>query len=268
MDVSMDEKNITKGNISEVFRVGTVVYRDLKPQSKTIHRLLLHLETKGIDFVPRFLGLDENKLEMLSFVEGETIEDYPAQADMESKIHTVQQAAKMLRVFHDATIDFDRRPDDTWFLTYEGELLKEVICHNDFAPYNVTFQDFHPVGMIDFDTSCPAPRIWDVAYAVYRFIPLSAQVYDPIIKEYRKYDKVRDYMERKLLLQTFIKSYGIGGTLEVLQNVIMRLQVLVELFDKECRNGNVAFVRMRAEGHQQYYIDEITFIKENMHDWL
>ena len=138
--------------------------------------------------------------------------------------------------------------------------------------------------MIDFDTACPAPRIWDIAYAVYRFVPLSMEVYDPDTKKYRKYDRTLDCSERALLLRTFLESYASGiedvrgvievevidalDVLEVLQNVIMRLEALVKLFDEECSNGNVAFIKMKAEGHQQLYIDEIAFIKENMSDWI
>lgn len=262
------ELEFKKGNISEVYRDGNIVYRDLKPQSKTIFRLLLHLEKKGIPFTPRFLGLNNENQEVLTFVEGETIEDYPIRDDIQSKIITNQMAAKMLREYHDATLDFKNRPDDIWFLNYEGELYKEVICHNDFAPYNVTFKDNKPIGLIDFDTACPAPRIWDVAYAVYRFVPLSMEVYDPNTKKYREYNRELDSSERKLLLNTFLEVYGIGDVLEVLRNVLIRLQALVILFDEECRKGNTAFTKMKEEGHQQLYINEIVFIKENMHDWL
>jgi thiamine kinase-like enzyme len=220
---------------------------------------------------------------MLSFVEGETIEDYPTQNDIQSKMMTVQLAAKMLREYHDATLDFERRDEDIWFLSYEGNLKKEVICHNDFAPYNVTFKHNNPSGLIDFDTACPAPRIWDVAYAVYRFVPLSMEVYDPNTNKYRKYNKTLDCSERALLLCTFLEAYARGiedgitvsevevidvlDVLEVLQNVIMRLEALVKLFDEECSKGNVAFIKMKAEGHQKLYIDDIAFIKENMSDW-
>ena len=58
--MSSKEKEFKKGNISEVIQVGNIVYRDIKPQSKSIHRLLLHLEKKGIQFCPRFLGLNDN----------------------------------------------------------------------------------------------------------------------------------------------------------------------------------------------------------------
>jgi tRNA A-37 threonylcarbamoyl transferase component Bud32 len=282
--MSSRDKELKKGNMSEVYRDGDIVYRDIKPQSKTISRLLLHLEKKGIQFTPRFLGTKDVNQEMLSFVEGETIEDYPTQNDIQSKMMTVQLAAKMLREYHDATLDFERRDEDIWFLNYEGNLQKEVICHNDFAPYNVTFKHNKPIGLIDFDTACPAPRIWDVAYAVYRFVPLSMEVFDPDANKYRKYDKTLDCSERALLLRTFLDAYGSGiedvtgilevkvidvlDVLEVLQNVIMRLEALVKLFDEECSKGNVAFIKMQEEGHQQLYIDEITFIRENMEDWI
>lgn len=263
-----DTEELRQGNISKVTRNGNIVYRDLKPQSSTVHRLLLHLENKGVTFTPRFLGVDENNQEMLSFMEGDTIEDYPCQKELQSKSVTVQMAAKMLRVYHDATLDFERCPEDIWFLNYEGGLQKEVICHNDFAPYNITFKDNKPVGMIDFDTVCPAPRIWDIAYAVYRFVPLSMEVYDPIRKKYRLYDKTLDCLERKSFINLFINTYGIGNSHEVLQTVIMRLQALVQLFDTECGKGNSAFIKMKEEGHQQFYVNEIAFIQENMSDWI
>lgn len=263
MIVNCEFKN---GNMSEVVREGNFVCRDLKPQSKTIHRLLLHLEEKGIQFVPRFFGVNENK-ERLSFVDGKTIEDYPPASDIQIRSKTVQLAAKMLRDYHDATQDFKKHPDDIWFLNYEGGLEKEVICHNDFAPYNITFRDNKPIGMIDFDTACPAPRIWDVAYAVYRFVPLGMEFYDPDRNKYRMYNKAVDCSDRRLLLKTFLDAYGDLDASEVLNNVILRLQALVRLFDEECRKGNMAFTKMKEEGHQQLYINEIGFIKENMQDW-
>ena len=267
-EMSSQEKKFIKGNISEVIQVGNIVCRDIKPQSESIHRLLLHLENKGIQFTPRFLGLNENNQEMMSFVEGETIEDYPQINDIDKKVMAVQIAAKMLREYHDATLDFKRYPNDIWFLDYEGKLQTEVICHNDFAPYNVTFIGNLPIGVIDFDTACPAPRIWDVAYAVYRFVPLGMKVYNPVTKNYRRYDKTLDCSERRLLLSTFLDTYGISDASEVLENVIMRLQALVKLFDEECHKGNAAFVKMKEEGHQQLYINEIVFITENKYEWI
>jgi aminoglycoside phosphotransferase (APT) family kinase protein len=34
--------------------------------------------------------------------------------------------------------------------------------------------DGRPVALIDFDVAHPGPRAWDLAYAAYRFVPLTA----------------------------------------------------------------------------------------------
>ena len=50
----------------------------------------------------------------------------------------------------------------------------EVICHDDFAPYNMVFSDGRLVGVIDYETVGPGPRAWDLAYLAYRLVPLAA----------------------------------------------------------------------------------------------
>ena len=47
------------------------------------------------------------------------------------------------------------------------------MCHNDFAPYNLVVQGDRLVGVIDFDLASPGPRIWDLAYLAYRFVPFA-----------------------------------------------------------------------------------------------
>lgn len=47
----------------------------------------------------------------------------------------------------------------------------EVIRHNDAVPYNGGGVDGRLIAFIDFDTSGPGPRRWDLAHAADRFIP-------------------------------------------------------------------------------------------------
>ncbi|WP_196930109.1 phosphotransferase [Micromonospora ureilytica] len=49
----------------------------------------------------------------------------------------------------------------------------EVVCHNDFAPYNMVFTDRRLAGVVDWDTASPGPRSWDLAYLAYRLVPLA-----------------------------------------------------------------------------------------------
>jgi len=65
-----NEKKLTGGNVSNVYRSENTVRRELKPGSAKIHTLLQHLENKGFHHAPKFLGVDEEDREVLSFIEG------------------------------------------------------------------------------------------------------------------------------------------------------------------------------------------------------
>ncbi|SFA89565.1 hypothetical protein SAMN02799634_102409 [Bacillus sp. UNCCL13] len=66
-----NEELLAGGNVSKVYRTGNTVSRELKSNSKNIHALLKHLDKKGYDYSPKYLGIDEKGREVLSFIEGE-----------------------------------------------------------------------------------------------------------------------------------------------------------------------------------------------------
>lgn len=61
-----------RGGISTpgVVRVGDTVRRPVKEKSAFVHDVLRHLELRGFDRVPRFLGIDEKGRAMLTYISG------------------------------------------------------------------------------------------------------------------------------------------------------------------------------------------------------
>jgi hypothetical protein len=162
----MQEEELAGGNVTKVVRVGDTVRRSSGPRTPTIHRLLAHVRAKGLLWVPEPLGLDEAGREVLSFIPGDVPHGMPRWIWTEQVLIDV---ARALREWHDATADFSA-PDAVWGLPSSSP--REIICHNDFAPYNCVFRNGKFAGAIDFDVCSPGSRLWDLAYTAYRFVPL------------------------------------------------------------------------------------------------
>jgi thiamine kinase-like enzyme len=266
--VGNDYKKLSGGNLTSIYKKNETVLREQKPWSSTIHRVLLHLEKVGHTNSPRFIGIDDSGKEVLSFVPGDCKFDYPFTNDEQEQLLIIKNVAEMMRKYHDASLSFERTERDNWMFSYNGQLEKEVICHNDIAPYNITFVNDIPYGMIDFDTCCPAPRIWDIVYALYRFVPFSEKLYDSEKQEYRNYDVDRDKEFRKNSIPVFFSAYGMECPKDLFEQMTMRLQALADLINEEAKNGNGAFEKMLEEGHRDFYLREIEFIKEHSKEWL
>jgi aminoglycoside phosphotransferase (APT) family kinase protein len=119
--------------------------------------------------VPEPLGRDAAGREILAFLPGE-VHGYPMPAWMWDDAVLVAATA-LLRRYHDATVAF-QPAGGCWRLAAHEPA--EVVCHNDYAPYNLVFRGRALVGAIDFDTASPGPRAWDLAYLAYRLVPLTA----------------------------------------------------------------------------------------------
>jgi hypothetical protein len=167
-----DDEWLAGGNMNSVHRIGSTVHRQSGPWTPTIHRLLDHLHSNGIDWLPRPLGYDHAGREVLTFLPG-TVPNYPLPSWVWDESLLVA-AVEHLSAFHDAAEDFaDPGADDVWQLASHEP--REVVCHNDFAPYNMVFDERHELtGVIDCDTASPGPRVWDLAYLAYRLVPLTS----------------------------------------------------------------------------------------------
>ncbi len=251
----MMEKEIplNGGNITGVVRIGKTVHRSIGPWSATVHSLLQYLEAKGFEGIPRFLGFDQQGREILSFIEGE-IGNYPLQSYMWSD-ENVREVALFLRRYHDATIGYVASHDAIWQLEYPDHRQHEVICHNDVAPYNMVYRDRKPQALIDWDTAGPGPRIWDIAYAVYRFIPLS---YAQDMQALGLTDPITQAKRLRLFSQTYGLTYPYE---EILDAVERRLDALCALILG--RIHDPVYRKMIDEGHLDYYRREIVSLQHH-----
>jgi len=152
-----------------VARDGDSVLRPAGPWTQTVHALLSHVRERGVTWVPEPRGVDGRGRAAVSWLAGE-VPAYPMPAWVCAPA-VLGRAGAMLRELHDATAGFDRT-GRVWALPPREP--GEVICHNDFAPYNLTFRDGLPAGAIDFEAAAPGPRAWDLAYLAYRLVPLAA----------------------------------------------------------------------------------------------
>jgi aminoglycoside phosphotransferase (APT) family kinase protein len=182
--------------------------------------------------------------ERLSFIEGEVGND-PLQPYMLSDAIVIE-AARLLRRLHDATQDFVVPIDAQFMLPLPADMPHEVICHNDFAPYNCVFRDQHIVGLIDFDTAAPGARLWDIAYAVYRFVPLQTDAH------------CRDMgwttpPDRWFRLKLFCDTYGLEDRSALAATIIQRLEALVHYMRDTSSNLD----------HLPVYLDDLRYIREN-----
>lgn len=134
-----------------------------------------------------------------------------------------------------------------------GDLTREIVCHADFAPYNVATVDHEAVGIIDFDTAHPAPRLWDLAYAVYRWAPLSDPA-NPAV--------VFGLDEQLRRAEIFCSAYG--ATVEERRRlpkmICRRLQALVDFMLASAAAGDETFAEDVSAGDARLYLNDIGYV--------
>ena len=163
------EVAIHGGNTNTVVRVGDTVRRTAGAWTPTVHALLRHLEATGFDAAPRALGLDAQRREMLTFIEGTTV-TYPMPSFVWADA-TLADVGRMLRRYHDLTVDFSTS-EAQWRPYARDPGSPEVICHSDWGPYNAIFRSGQLVAMVDWDFARPGSRLSDLAYAAYTWVPM------------------------------------------------------------------------------------------------
>jgi hypothetical protein len=240
----MIEERLPGGGVNEVVRVGGTVRRPTGHWTPAVHRLLEHLAEAGFEGAPRVHGIDERGREILDFVPGD-VAHYPLPEYAWSDA-ALEALAKLMRSYHDATTGFRPPEDARWY--FPAREPAEVLCHGDIAPYNCVYRDGLPVAFIDFDTAHPGPRLWDVAHAAYRFVPLSHNI------------ATEEEQIRRLRL--LCDAYGLTDAERAAlpEAVAARLRGLVDHIHEQAAAGSEAFAAHLAAGHADLYLSDLDHV--------
>ena len=244
------EQALPGGNMSSVWRVGDTVHREAGPWTPQVHRLLSLLHAQGVTCVPAPLGMDEAGREVLTYLPGEVGASPLAEPHRSDAV--LVQAARLLRAIHDATAAVATQWTTGWRAPVRAPM--EVICHGDFAPYNCVFVNDELVGVFDFDFAHAGPRVWDIAYALYRFAPMA----DPAQTEgFGSPDEQARRMRR------FCDAYGLEDRARVFETVLLRIQSMVDFLLEGQARGDARRIANIEAGHLRVYQHDLAYVRRH-----
>ncbi|HYZ91542.1 MAG TPA: phosphotransferase [Actinomycetota bacterium] len=190
-----------------------------------VHRLLAHFEAHRWTAAPRFLGVDDEGREVLSYLEGHVAWE-EEQPDGVGSDECLQVVGRLVREFHDLTAGASLA---------EGA---EVVCHNDLAPRNTVYRSagdlLRPVAFIDWDSAAPGKRIHDVAHACWQYVGLGP-----------RYADVADAARRVRLL---CDAYGLDDRRDVVETILWWQDRCWRGIDAKADAGDEAMSYLRARG--------------------
>ncbi len=239
---SLPEEPLAGGFLTaSVTRRGDAVHRSAGLWSPAVHTWLAHLAETGLDIGPRPLGLDlAAGTEAVSYLAGTVLSGGASTPYLwsEDTLHTV---ACLIRRFHDASVSFISPPDAAWQHTAAYPNGGDVICHNDLAPWNTVFVDERPVAFIDWDLAAPGPRLWDVAFALWHFVPLYGDPgSDPFALDH--------FEPRATRTRLFCDAYALLDRSSVVDMVIERQLTTYTTIERLAKAGDPAYRRLWAMG--------------------
>jgi hypothetical protein len=241
------------GNVSGgVVRVGDTVRRPAGPWTPAVHALLAHLHDVGFRGAPRPLGIDEHGREVLTFVPGPVA--WPDHFRLLDADGQLRRAGRLIREFHDAVAGFAPPPGARWqvLIPPDGD---EIIAHHDLAPWNLVIGDDR-WAFIDWDTAAPGTRLWDLAYAMHGFAPLSA---DPAVR--------RDDAGRRLRL--IADAYGLSETQRagIVPLLARRTRAMHDFLARQAGLGVQPWARLWREGHGGAWDADTSYIGQREAEW-
>ena len=231
----MDEERLIGGNThAEVVRVGNTVRRPTGDWTPGVHALLQHLDVLGYDGAPKLRGVDEQGREILSYVSGTVV--WPDHFSLVQSDAALTEIAAAIRRYHDAIAGF---PYERFKWSDRGadpRGPREVLCHNDLAPWNLVHDEPDDWTFIDWDVAAPGRVAWDLAWALLSFVPLMP-------------DSTLTEPQTRHRITTFAKGYGTSLPNDVLNVAVERCAHEAERIEQHGNAGVEPYARLLADGH-------------------
>ena len=239
--VPVGEERLEGGNTSLVVRVGDTVRRSAGSWTPVVQELLRHVRVRGFDLAPEPLGFDDAGREVLRFIPGEAVgsgHPWPAWAWSDDLLVETARAA---RCYHEAVASF-RPPGAVAWRAGTGSLAHgEIVCHNDFAPYNVVTSRGRLRGVIDWDFAAPGTPLWEVAFMAWQWAPL----HHPALAE--SLGAQPDAVARRV--QLLCDAYGLADRSGLVDAIIRRVDASRRGILDGASAGDETFLELEAAGH-------------------
>ena len=247
----MAEELSLGGNLNDAVRIGDTVRRRAGPWTAAVHALLGFLEREGFD-APRVVGMDAEGREVLRYIEGEAHAGNPVPLPdaVFAEDHMIG-AARHLRAYHDLVARFLAPPGSLWRLV--SPQPHEIICHNDWSPWNALFRKGRYALTLDWDLAGPGPRIWDVANAAFCWVPLIAGA-----------SAIPGIDARARRLRVFCDVYGLDDRRSLLDAIRDRIIYVGKFIEDQATSGDPGFSRIAARGTpRRMFEDDVDYFDEH-----
>jgi Ser/Thr protein kinase RdoA (MazF antagonist) len=237
------------GNLNQAVRVGDTVRRRAGPWTPAVHALLRYLEGAGFE-APRVLGIDERGREILGYIPGEAYAgaENPVPDRVLDEEHLIE-AARLLRQYHDVVADFAPPADSQWRLI--APTKHELICHNDWSPWNALFREGRLAVMLDWDLAGPGSRLWDVGTAAACWVTLMSGA------------KLFSLAERAQRLRIFCDAYGLDDRSELLSTIRLRTDYVARFIEARARAGEPGFTTLLSWNTPALMDNDIAYLEQH-----
>jgi mutator protein MutT len=244
----LDGQRLEGGNVGGAVRIGSTVRRGVGPWTPAVHALLAHLARRGFTDVPVVLGTDERGREALTYLPGRV----PEVAVEVTSEGALASAMRWLRRYHDAVDDVHF--DGPWRTTNRRLAPGELICHCDFAPYNVALASKptgeEVVGVFDWDMAGPGTRLEDLAFAAWNWVPLHGAL-------------PPDSAARRLELMAAAYGRGVAAA-DMAGGVVPRIERSLDVIRRGQAAGDPGMLNLRAVGEPDFTAQSLADLRSRL----